>query len=634
MNRSVTPFVNQLFAAIERARSLEQLLQEPLNWAINAWSVSGIVLMVASKGAWKRTLQLGKVSAEPPDWNTASECLDSRREMRSGLWTYFPIPSTTNKDLVLCCQPVLSEPIAGQVIEQVSLIAMAIDTWQRQQTKSRDVIRLNQILNVAADWHSHQDLDRLLQDIAQAATRLLRSDRASIFLWDKPARELVGHPALGMEGKPLRIADDKGLAGAVLKSLQPRRWDRSDPHDEVDRRVDSSSGYRTDSLLAVPLIDTRNKPMGVFEVINHADGRFDSQDETDLIELARHASAALANTQQMQRLVQTRDRLTHDAQQQVQLVGNSPEMQTLKSTITRVGETDLAVLLLGENGTGKEVVSRQIHYQSKRRFEPFIAVNCAAITETLLESELFGHEKGAFTDAHETRNGKFELASGGTLFLDEIGDMSMAGQAKLLRVLEEKVVVRVGGSSPIQVNVRVIAATNQNLVELVQKKRFREDLYFRLTVVTMNLPPLRHREDDVIELADFFLTMFCNKIGRSKPTWTQAAKRRLVTHDWPGNVRELRNIVERVAYLTTGESIDDSQLDFVRSPRLSAEDASVAALDLDKTLGDATADFQVRFIEEQIKACHRNVTLAAEKMGLQRSNLYRKMKQLGMNQPD
>jgi Nif-specific regulatory protein len=509
---------------------------------------------------------------------------------------------------------------------------LAIDAWHRQQQKSRDVIRLNQILNVAADWHSHQDLDRLLQDIAQAATRLLRSDRASIFLWDKSARELVGHPALGMEGKPLRIADDKGLAGAVLKSLQPRRWDRSDPHDEVDRRVDSSSGYRTDSLLAVPLMDSKNKPMGVFEVINHADGRFDAQDEQDLIELARHASAALANTQQMQRLVQVRDRLTRDAQQQVLLIGNSPEMQNLKSTITRVGDTDLAVLLLGENGTGKEVVSRQIHYQSKRRFEPFIAVNCAAITETLLESELFGHEKGAFTDAHETRNGKFELASGGTLFLDEIGDMSLAGQAKLLRVLEEKVVVRVGGSSPIPVNVRVIAATNQNLVELVQKKRFREDLYFRLTVVTMNLPPLRNRGEDVLELADFFLTMFCTKIGRAKPAWTASAKRRLVTHDWPGNVRELRNIVERVAYLTTGETIDDTQLDFVRSPRAASENTN--AIDLEKTLGDATSDFQIRYIEEQIKACSRNVTQAAEKMGLQRSNLYRKMKQLGMNQPD
>jgi len=628
----LTPLVQQLFQSIERARSIEQLLKEPLESAMSSWNVTGVILMVASKGVWKRTLQLGRVSAEPPDWNVASECLDSRSVVRASPWTYLPIASLTNKDLVLCIQPVLSDSNADKISEQLTIFALAIDTWHRQQQKSRDVIRLNQILNVAADWHSHQDLDRLLQDIAQAATRLLKSDRASIFLWDKSARELVGHPALGMEGKPLRIADDKGLAGAVLKSLQPRRWDRSDPHDEVDRRVDSSSGYRTDSLLAVPLMDSKNKPMGVFEVINHTDGRFDAQDEQDLNELARHASAALANTQQMQRLVQVRDRLTRDAQQQVLLIGNSPEMQNLKSTITRVGDTDLAVLLLGENGTGKEVVSRQIHYQSKRRFEPFIAVNCAAITETLLESELFGHEKGAFTDAHETRNGKFELASGGTLFLDEIGDMSLAGQAKLLRVLEEKVVVRVGGSSPIPVNVRVIAATNQNLVELVQKKRFREDLYFRLTVVTMNLPPLRNRGEDILELADFFLTMFCTKIGRAKPSWTTTAKRRLVTHDWPGNVRELRNIVERVAYLTAGETIDDTQVDFVRSPRATSE--STNAIDLDKTLGDATSDFQIRYIEEQIKACSRNVTQAADKMGLQRSNLYRKMKQLGMNQPD
>ncbi|MFN7734406.1 MAG: sigma-54 interaction domain-containing protein, partial [Pirellula sp.] len=265
--------------------------------------------------------------------------------------------------------------------------------------------------------------------------------------------------------------------------------------------------------------------------------------------------------------------------------------------------------------------------------DPFIAVNCAANTATLHESELFGHEKGSFTDAHETRTGKFELASGGTLFLDEIGDMSLAGQAKLLRVLEEKVVVRVGGSSPIPVNVRVIAATNQNLVDLVRQKRFREDLYFRLTVVTLHLPALRQRGNDVLDLADFFLTMFCNKIGRSKPSWSASAKRRLVTHDWPGNVRELRNIVERIAYLTTDEVIEESQIDFVRSPRSEESDGS-NAMDLSQTLSDATADFQMRYIEQQIKACNRNVTQAAERMGLQRSNLYRKMKQLGMKSPD
>lgn len=627
-----TSFANQLFSAIERSRTLEQLLQEPVAWMLANGAWSTIWVMSPSKGAWKKLLAVGKPITRSPDPAKLSDCLDSRRVQHCEVWTFHSLPVVN--DLIFCLANPNSHATSGEsqelFREQLGLLGHCVELWNQQLGKTRDVVRLNQILEVSANWHAHQDLDRLLQDIAQAATRLLRSDRASIFLWDKQSRELVGHPALGMEGKPLRIADDKGVAGAVLKSQQPRRWDRSDPTDEVDRRVDTSSGYRTDSLLAVPLVDLKGKPMGVFEVINHLDGRFDQQDENELIELARHASAALANTQTMQRLIQTRDRLTQDAAQQVQLIGSSPEMTSLKSTISRVGDTDLAVLLLGENGTGKEVVSRQIHYQSKRRFEPFIAVNCAAITETLLESELFGHEKGAFTDAHETRSGKFELATGGTLFLDEIGDMSLAGQAKLLRVLEEKVVVRVGGSTAIPVNVRVIAATNQNLVELVRQKKFREDLYFRLTVVTMNLPPLRQRGEDVLQLADFFLTLFCNKIGRNKPVLSSSAKKRLANHDWPGNVRELRNIIERIAYLTTGDLIDDTQIDFVRSPR--ADDLNSSDLiDLSKPLAEATDDFQVRYIEQQIKACNKNMTLAAERMGMQRSNLYRKMKQLGMN---
>ena len=648
--RSVMPsnsFANQLFASIERSRTLEQLLQEPLAWLAMHGNWSTLWVMTPTKGAWKKLIAVGKAVSHPPADASLSECLDTRRTQTTPSWTLHPLAhgsangssgsSATNLhrgELILCFanpNPHALEPTAQESLrEQLGLLAQGVELWQQQLRKSRDVVRLSQILEVAANWHAHQDLDRLLQDIAQAATGLLRSDRASIFLWDKQSRELVGHPALGMEGKPLRIADDKGVAGAVLKSQQPRRWDRSDLTDEVDRRVDTSSGYRTDSLLAVPLNDLKGKPMGVFEVINHIDGRFDQQDEDELIELARHASAALSNTQTMQRLIQTRDRLTQDAVHQVQLIGSSQEMLNLKSTIARVGDTDLAVLLLGENGTGKEVVSRQIHYQSKRRYEPFIAVNCAAITETLLESELFGHEKGAFTDAHDTRSGKFELASGGTLFLDEIGDMSLGGQAKLLRVLEEKVVVRVGGSTAIPVNVRVIAATNQNLVDLVRQKKFREDLYFRLTVVTLNLPPLRHRADDVLQLADFFLTTFCAKIGRSKPTLNASAKKRLTSHPWPGNVRELRNIIERIAYLTTDEVIEDSEIDFVRSPRADGESDS-ERIDLSKPLAQATDDFQARYIEQQLKACKRNMTLAAERMGMQRSNLYRKMKQLGMN---
>ena len=250
-------------------------------------------------------------------------------------------------------------------------------------------------------------------------------------------------------------------------------------------------------------------------------------------------------------LLERHEKLVEQAAQDTLLVGESPAIQAVRATARRIADTDLAVLILGENGTGKEVVARAIHFGSRRRKHPFIAVNCAALTETLLESELFGHEKGAFTDAHEARAGKFELASGGTLFLDEIGDMSLAGQSKLLRVLEDKTIVRVGGSRPIHTDVRVLAATNQKLAELVRAKRFREDLYFRLNVVSLELPPLRERGDDVMLLAEHFLQQFCKRAGRRVPKFTAAARKRLESHTWPGNVRELRNLMERLAYLSS-----------------------------------------------------------------------------------
>jgi DNA-binding NtrC family response regulator len=269
-----------------------------------------------------------------------------------------------------------------------------------------------------------------------------------------------------------------------------------------------------------------------------------------------------------------------------------------------------------------------IHYRSRRRQEPLVAVNCAALTETLLESELFGHEKGAFTDARELRRGKFELAASGTLFLDEIGDMSLAGQAKLLRVLEEKVVVRVGGSLPIPTNTRVIAATNQNLAELVAKRKFREDLYFRLNVVTLDLPPLRARGDDVLLLAEHFLQHFAALARRKPPKFTAAARKRLLTHTWPGNVRELRNLMERLAYLAPEEQdkLDAPDLAFILSPHAPA----AGSLSLDLPLGEATEHFQTEYINRQIELLRGNMTAVAEKLGLHRSNLYRKMRQLGM----
>jgi len=305
-------------------------------------------------------------------------------------------------------------------------------------------------------------------------------------------------------------------------------------------------------------------------------------------------------------------------------------MEALRSMIRRVADTDLAVLILGENGTGKELVAQSIHYLSRRRDKPFVAVNCAGIPDTLAESELFGHEKGAFTDARETRQGKFELAAMGTLLLDEIGDLSLSGQAKLLRVLEEKVLVRVGGSTTIATDARVVAATNQNLAEMVRQKRFREDLYFRLNVVTLEIPPLRDRPQDVLLLAEHFLEDFSRRARRKLPEFTVAAKERLQKHPWPGNVRELRNLMERLAYLTTEDVIDASDLAFTLSPR-SGEPLFAA---VDQSLSEATAQFQIEYIHRAIEQAGGSMSQAASRLGLHRSNLYRKMRQLDMTLPE
>ncbi|MCA9118093.1 MAG: sigma-54-dependent Fis family transcriptional regulator, partial [Planctomycetaceae bacterium] len=275
-----------------------------------------------------------------------------------------------------------------------------------------------------------------------------------------------------------------------------------------------------------------------------------------------------------------------------------------------------------------EVVAQSLHFHGPRAGNPFVAVNCAAISETLLESELFGHEKGAFTDAQETRQGKFELAEGGTLFLDEIGDMSPGGQAKLLRVLEQRVITRVGGSQTIPINVRVVAATNANLAESVREKRFREDLYYRLSVVVLKLPSLRERPEDILPLAQHFLGQFCIQSRRPSLRLSADARRRLQLHSWPGNVRELRNLMERVAFLSTGDKVEVDDLAFILSPeRESPEEPS-----LDLSLGDATRQFQQEFIRRSIKRVKGNMSETARLLGLHRSNLYRKMRQLDMDE--
>jgi len=579
------------------------------------------------------------VRSNPPEWiilasagvaasrvptDLAAQTLDTERPVRRKDWVAAPLFSATSQaTTALLIQTTLDSL-------SVELLALAMGRCEqivgdRIRWKLRGE-RQATLLDITHQWHQSNDMESLLVAMAEAATRLFGADRASIFLWDRANRTLVGRPALGIEGGELRIPDDAGVVGQVVHSGEARRVNSKREPNEIDRAVDQRTGYRTESLLCVPLLAPNGECLGAFELLNKRHGEFTNEDERGLFEVARYAAIALQNTQQLASLLERQEQLVDQAAEGVQLVGQSPAIVALRSTIARVADTDLAVLILGENGTGKEIVAQSLHYQSRRRKEPFVAVNCAALTETLLESELFGHEKGAFTDARETRAGKFEVATGGTLFLDEIGDMSLGGQAKLLRVLEEKTVVRVGGSTPIHTEVRVIAATNRDLGTLVRERRFREDLYYRLNVVSLELPPLRERGDDILVLAQHFLQQFCRKMGRKPPALTAAAKKRLIAHLWPGNVRELRNLMERLAYLSVGDKVDVPDLSFILAPPSEQPDA----IEMGQELQNATQQFQRDYIRRTIARLRGNVSEAASALGVHRSNLYRKMRQLGM----
>ena len=311
------------------------------------------------------------------------------------------------------------------------------------------------------------------------------------------------------------------------------------------------------------------------------------------------------------------------------MVGESLPMVTLREQVAMAAPTNGRVLIYGENGTGKELVARNIHALSRRRTGPFVEVNCAAIPEELIESELFGHVRGAFTGAVADRRGKFELAHGGTIFLDEIGDMSLKTQAKVLRVLQEQVMEPVGGSNRIRVDARVLAATNKDLTAAIRAGQFREDLYFRLNVVPIFVPPLRERQDDVPLLADHFMAMLAREYGRRAKTFDPGAVAALKDYGWPGNVRELRNVVERLIIMVPGDAITVRDLSFLEgdltTQRVPERSAAVTPLH------EARDRFERDYILRVLAANDGNMSRTAEVLGVERSNLYKKMRGFGVS---
>jgi two-component system, NtrC family, nitrogen regulation response regulator NtrX len=334
----------------------------------------------------------------------------------------------------------------------------------------------------------------------------------------------------------------------------------------------------------------------------------------------------IANAVRQRQLEAENRALRAHVDRRLTMVGESYAMAQLREQIAMAAPTNGRVLIFGENGTGKELVARSIHALSRRRNGPFVEVNCAAIPEELIESELFGHVKGSFTGALADRRGKFEMAGGGTLFLDEIGDMSLKTQAKVLRALQEQVVEPVGGTTSVHVDVRVLAATNKDLPAEIRGGRFREDLYFRLNVIPIFVPPLRDRDEDIPLLAEHFMAELAREYGRRPKRLDPGAATGLQSYRWPGNVRELRNVIERLMIMVPGDTISLSDLTFLDGAPLQAEEADGPT----EPLHEARDRFERDYILRALAAHNGNISRTADALGVERSNLYRKMRAFGI----
>ena len=446
--------------------------------------------------------------------------------------------------------------------EQVQAQAEQLAEWNKtlERRVQEQLAQLTSLLEVSQLLTSSLEIDELLRLILAAVSRLMEADSSSLLLVDATTNDLVYRVPVGAADdrlREVRLKAGEGVAGWVVKERRPVLLNQA----EQDPRVQVTSnklGYVAPprSVLAVPLQD-RDRVTGAIEVLNRVKERqFTQQDQDLLCAFAAHASVALRNAQLVSTIKEENRTLQGELQERYRtLIGESAPMHQTVAIAQKAARTSATVLLLGESGVGKEIFARSIHRWSQRAHKRFLAVNCVALSDYLLESELFGHEKGAFTGALQQKKGLFELANGGTVFLDEIGDMKPDLQAKLLRVLQDHTFERVGSTQTIQVDIRIVAATNQDLEAAVQAGRFRQDLFFRLNVISLTLPPLRERREDIPALADFFVDRYCRELKRLPMTIAPEAVRLLQQHSWPGNVRELENVIERAVALTARDEI-------------------------------------------------------------------------------
>ncbi|MBR9986905.1 MAG: sigma 54-interacting transcriptional regulator [Desulfosarcina sp.] len=476
-------------------------------------------------------------------------------------------------------------------------------------------------LKAISSWVSSvQDLDKLLQLIIESATGVVRAEAASLLLLDPTTNTLyfkVTTGAKGEEVKEFRVKIGQGIAGHVAETGQPLLIADAQQDNRWMREIGDSIEYETRSIACVPL-KINSGTIGVVQVINKKDHtQFTHADMAVLEEFSSLAALAIGSARSLEQVRQENQDLKKELGEKHQIIGKSVILNKVLQDAQKLSRTKTTALIQGESGTGKELLARLIHRESPRKDKPLVVLNCAALPEPLLESELFGHEKGSFTGAAGRKLGKFETAHEGTLFLDEIGEMAPGIQAKLLRVLQEGVFYRVGGNTPITVDVRVLSATNKNLKKEVEEGKFREDLFYRLNVVQLNIPPLRERLEDVTFLVDHFLDVFKKETGLSSLTISEAAMDKMCRYNWPGNIRELRNAIERAVVMGNGKTIMPEDLPITASlPKF-------AGLKVGLTLDEALNEFKKEFILLNLRHTGGNRSKAAKVMEIQRTYLSR-----------
>ncbi len=475
-----------------------------------------------------------------------------------------------------------------------------------------DLLRASSLLNSTLEAH------KVLDSLMELTNKLLHTEASSLILIDERGERLFFKARAGEKAKEIMcftLDADKGIVGWVIKNRKPYIAHDVASDSQWSQDISRELGFSTRSILCVPIM-SRGRLIGAVEAINKKDDeRFDATDIALLTALANHAALAIENARLHTELERDNAQIIEQLRLEHHLIGDSPPMKQLMGIIRKVTTADSTVLIRGESGTGKELIARTIHYNSPRRRKPFTCVNCTLYSETLIESELFGHEQGAFTGASKRRIGRFEQADKGTVFLDEVGSISPEAQLKLLRVMESRDFERLGGSETVRVDVRIIAATNEDLESAITRGRFREDLYYRLKVIEIHAPPLREIREDIPRMVAHFLEEQAKQVGRKIKQASPRAMELLMAYAWPGTVRELKNTIERALVLGSGDILLPEHLPAEIKTYTPEKKGGV-------TLEDAERDRIVQILERT----HWNKSMAAKMLGISRNRLDRKIK--------